>query len=97
MAEGPEAWLIATDPLRVVRIDPLRMNYESLGPRMASSAAVNFRILIDEILRLAPHLHRTPATRAWLDHLPAEQFRFADSAALEHETMRHWLMLLYGP
>lgn len=92
MAEGPEAWLIA-EPCRVLRIDHLQMNYEYLGAQKSHSAAVNFRRFIEDVLRHAPHLHRTPATRAWLENLPAERFRFNTPAELERDTLVHWFMV----
>ncbi len=66
VSEGPEAWLFAA-PDRVFRIDHLQMNYEYLGERMESSAAVNFRLLIDDLLTRTVHLRRSPSTRAWLE------------------------------
>lgn len=62
----PELWIVRRRPVQAIRILHDRANYEYLGDRRAPSARANFRLLIDDVLRLAPHATRTPATQSFL-------------------------------
>lgn len=92
VAHGPELWLIARRPERVFRVDYRTMNYEYLGPRMASSATANFRQLVDDIVNRAPQAWLTPSTHSWLQHDSQFKFAFPSSQALRDTTLTHLLM-----
>jgi hypothetical protein len=67
-AAGPELWLVRRNPFRAFRIDHKRMNYEYLGNRKSSSATLNFRTFVEDLLNYAPRARVTPSTRAFLEH-----------------------------
>ncbi len=50
---GLELLVLVANPLRAFRIDHGRLNYEYLGDRMSSSATVNFRWLIQDLVNHA--------------------------------------------
>lgn len=89
---SPELWLVAARPERVMRIDARQMNYEYLGERKTSSAAVNFRCFVDDIAAHAARTWFTPSAHAWLKHESQFQFQFADSDGLRHATLTSLLM-----
>lgn len=92
LTPGPEAWFICRNPLRAMRIDHKRMNYESLGPRKTDSATANFRLFLDDVIAAAPQVYLTPATRAYAEHGSVEDYTFANADELRRATLLHWLI-----
>lgn len=60
-----EAWLALTDG-RCVRFEEHQMNYEYLEERLASSGTVNFKLLIEDLVRFAPQLTLSASAKAFL-------------------------------
>ncbi|HSG68998.1 MAG TPA: hypothetical protein VLA12_01210 [Planctomycetaceae bacterium] len=89
---GPEAWLIADDPLRCWVIKQTEMNYEYLGERMQTSASLNFRLLIDDIIARAKHLYLTPPARAFTGHGLFRHYAFDSDDELRENTLFHLLI-----
>ncbi len=57
-----ELWIVRRRPTQVIRVQQDSTNYEYLGARRAPSARANFRRLVEDLIRLAPHATVTPAT-----------------------------------
>lgn len=76
---GAEMWIVCEGPFQAFHIDHREMNYEYLGPRLSSSAAVNFRLLLDDLVEHAPHARLTPTTHAFREHASADQCRYASA------------------
>jgi hypothetical protein len=91
---GPELWIVHRDPLRVLRIDHRRMNYESLGESMTDSATANFRLFLDRLIQHATQAYITPSTRAFLEHGPERLYHFDTPAQLQRDTQFHLLIRL---
>jgi hypothetical protein len=89
---GPEAWLIADDPLRCWVIKQTEMNYEYLGERKQTSASLNFRLLIDDIIARANHLYLTPPARAFTGHGLFRHYAFDSDNELQENTLFHLLI-----
>lgn len=89
---GPEAWLIAEDPLRFRRVKYTEMNYEYLGERMADSATLNFRMFIDDIISRTKNAYLTPAARAFTEHGLLQHYAFDSEDALRNHTLFHLLI-----
>lgn len=87
-----ELLLICRAPFRVLRLEAPHLNYEFLGTRGASGSAGNFRLMVADILAQAPHVYRTPATRAWLRGDPAASYRYDSAGELERTTQLHLLI-----
>lgn len=87
-----EMLLVCRDPFRVLRLEAPHLNYEFLGSRRMTGSAENFRLLVDEILALAPHVYRTPATRAWLRGDPPSSYLFDSTSDLERATQLQLLI-----
>lgn len=92
LSEGPELWIGCRQPFRAFRIDHKRMNYEYLGERKTDSATVNFRSLLEDILRQAPQAYLTPSTRAYIGHGAEKLYRFESTDALSHYLQFHILV-----
>lgn len=73
---GPELWLVTRDPVRSLRVHHERMNYEYLRNRRTTSSTVNFRMLVEDLVRLAPRAFQSTSTQAYLasDHLRLYSF-----------------------
>jgi hypothetical protein len=89
---GPELWLIRRNPFRAIRIDHKRMNYEYLGDRKTSSATVNFRTFLEDVLQHAPGAYVTPSARAFLEHGSERVFHFDSTDQLLRYTKFHLLI-----
>jgi hypothetical protein len=89
---GPEAWLIADDPLRFWVIKQTEMNYEYLGDRMQTSASLNFRLLIDDIIARAHQLYLAPPARAFTGHGLFRHYAFGSDDELRENTLFHLLI-----
>lgn len=92
MSAGPEMWWVTREPMRVYRIDHRQLNYETLGDRKSDSATANFRLFAADFVTSATEAWKTPSTRAYLDHHPAAEYRFASSADLQRQALLHWVM-----
>lgn len=89
---GPEAWLIAEDPLRYRRVKYTEMNYEYLGDRMAESAILNFRMFIDDVISRAKNAYLTPSARAFTEHGLLQHYAFDSEDSLRDHTLFHLLI-----
>lgn len=87
-----EMLLIWQAPFRVLRLEAPHLNYEFLGSRRLAGSAENFRLLAEDILALAPHVYRTPATRAWLRGDPPASHLFDSARDLERATQLQLLI-----
>jgi CBS domain-containing protein len=88
---GLEAWIVATDPIRAVRMDHNLMNYEYLGERKVGSERENFHTLIEDVIAHAPQARITPSTRAFRNKAFAAGLAFRSSDELRHNTLVHLL------
>lgn len=87
-----EMLLVWRDPFRVLRLEAPHLNYEFLGSRRLAGSAENFRLLAEDILARAPHVYRTPATRAWLRGDPPASHLFDTASDLERATQLQLLI-----
>lgn len=92
LAPGPEAWIVATNPSRIFRVDHKRMNYEYLADRKTDSATTNFRLFLEDLVARAGHAYRTPATRVFLQHGSVADYSFDSAEALQRSTVLHLLL-----
>jgi hypothetical protein len=84
-----ELILIRKDPRVAFRVIESQMNYAYLGERLSPSAAVNFPILLAEIVARADQAHLTPSTRAFLKHDDPSEYTFPSANALaEYANLR---------
>lgn len=86
----PELWIICRQPERVYRLDAGKLNFESLGERKTNSKQVNLRLLLQDIVRHAPHAHLTPATHDFLEH--SKLTPFTSPEQLQNVTQLHLLI-----
>ena len=89
---GPEAWLIADNPLRCWVIKQTEMNYEYLGDRKQTSASLNFRLMIDDLIAHAKQIYLAPAARAFTGHGLFRHYAFDSEDELEQNTLFHLLI-----
>jgi hypothetical protein len=82
LLRGAEMWIVCNGPFRAFRINHREMNYEYLGGRLSSSSAVNFELLLNDIVEHAPQARLTRTTQAFVQHAHAHQWRYA--SAEEH-------------
>lgn len=87
-----EMLLVCRDPFRVLRLEAPHLNYEFLGSRRLAGSAENFRLLAEDLLALAPHAYRTPATRAWLRGDSPTAYHFDSTSDLERSTQLQLLI-----
>ena len=85
-----ELWIVCRQPERVYRLDASKLNFESLAERKTNSMHINLRLLLEQIVRHAPHVHLTPAGREFLDH--DKLTRFASPEQLLNLTQLHLLI-----
>ena len=85
-----ELWIICLHPERVYRLDASKLNFESLAEKKTNSMQINLRLLLQAIVRHAPDVHLTPATREFLDHDKLTHFTSAEQ--LQNVTQLHLLM-----
>ena len=91
-AHGPELWLVREQPFQAWRIDHLEMNYEYLGDRMSTSAALNFRVFVQDVADHAKAAYLTPSTRAYLETQRAEDYRFDSRESHARAVQLHVLL-----
>lgn len=89
---GFEMWVVTCRPERVFRFEQDRMNYEYLGERKVASAANNFKVFLTDIALCAKDAYLTPAMHALIEFRPVGKYRYPDSAALQRETLLHYLL-----
>ena len=87
-----ELLIVAANPFRVYRIDHARFNYEYLGNRMNTSATVNFRLLIKDLVNRASGVSLTPATRSFLEHGLSRHYQFGSADELRRYTVFHLII-----
>lgn len=85
-----ELWVVCQNPERVYRLDASKLNFESLAEHKTNSMHINLRLLLQGIVRHAPHAHLTPAAREFLDH--DKLTRFNSPEQLLNVTQLHLLM-----
>ena len=85
-----ELWIVCRHPERVYRLDASKLNFESLAEHKTNSMHINLRLLLQDIVRHAPHAHLTPAAREFLDH--EKLTRFTSAEQLLNVTQLHLLM-----
>ena len=85
-----ELWIVCRQPERVYRLDASKLNFESLAERKTNSMRINLRLLLEQIVRHAPHAHLTPAGREFLDH--DKLTRFASPEQLLNLSQLHLLI-----
>lgn len=89
---GPEAWLIADDPLRCWVIKQTEMNYEYLGDRKETSSSLNFRLMIDDLIARAKRIYLAPPARAFTGHGLFLHYAFESEQDLRENTLFHLLI-----
>ena len=85
-----ELWIVCRQPERVYRLDASKLNFESLAEHKANSMHINLRLLLQSIVRHAPHAHLTPATREFL--IDNKLAHFTSAEQLLNVTQLHLLM-----
>lgn len=90
--EGLELLLVTVDPHKVFRIDHAEFNYEYLGRRMTTAASVNFRLLIQDLVKRANAACVTPATRSFLEHGLARHHEFGSFDEMLRYTIFHLII-----
>ena len=85
-----ELWIVCGAPERVYRLDASKLNFESLAEQKTNSMHINLLLLLQGIVRHAPHAHLTPAAREFLDH--DKLTRFTSPEQLLNVTQLHLLM-----
>lgn len=75
-----EMWLCCGSPEQFYRVLEHEMNYEFLGEQMSNSSSVNFKLLVQEILKHAPGLAYSASTRLFLNDQPQENFSYPSAA-----------------
>lgn len=92
LSPGPEAWIVCSQPDRVLKLDHKKLNYEHLGVNKSESATANFRHFLVELVERASTAYLTPATVAFLAGDLAQRFSFPGSTDLERATLVHLLI-----
>ena len=87
-----ELLIVADGQTRMLRIDHAKENYEYLGSRISTSANVNFRRLVQDMVAKARHAVLTPATRSFLDHGLSRHYQFRSFAEMQRYTAFHLLL-----
>jgi hypothetical protein len=90
MTHTIELWIVCGSPERVYRLDASKQNFESLAEHKTNSMRINMRLLLQRIVRQAPHAHLTPAAREFLDH--DKLARFTSPEQLLNVTQLHLLI-----
>jgi hypothetical protein len=80
-----ELLIVTKNPQRAYRVDHAQMNYEYLGRRMSSSATVNFRRFVQDLVNRAGSAKLAPATNAFLQHGFARHYHFRSSEELKRD------------
>lgn len=73
---GWELWFSSVSPFALFRIEHRHMNYDCLGDRKTDSAWRNFRLLLGDLVTLAPAEAISPSVLAILSHDPSPRYRF---------------------
>ncbi len=81
-----ELLIVTKNPQRAYRVDHAQMNYEYLAQRMSSSATVNFRRFVQDLVNRAGSAKLAPATNAFLQHGFARHYQFRSSEELQRDT-----------
>ena len=95
--EEPELWFARRNPFRPYRLDQQRMNYEYLGEKKTSSAAVNFQLFLKDLVQQAPQAYLAPSTRAFLNHGPESHYHFKSAEELASYAQFHLLIHQSAP
>ena len=85
-----ELWVVCRHPERVYRLDASKLNFESLAEHKTNSRQVNLRLLLQDIVRHAPHAHLTPSAREFV--IENKLARFTSAEQLLNVTQLHLLM-----
>ena len=67
-------------------------NYGYLGSRIAASSNQNFRMLIEDIVRLAPHVFGNRGINSLLGNAAAHDLRYKDIRQFDEENL--WMLQL---
>ncbi len=84
--------IVVENPPRAYRIDHAKFNYHYLGGRMSTSATVNFRWLIQDLVNHAASASLTPATRSFLEHGLARHYQFGSGDEMRRYTIFHLII-----
>ncbi len=90
--ERLEAWLLCEPPFQAYRMDSELMNYEYLGDDRTTFAAHNFREVIRDLQRHAPHLALTPTAHAYVDGSEIGRYRLKSPDAHRDLVLTHWAL-----
>ncbi|MBI3098195.1 MAG: hypothetical protein HYY93_08145 [Planctomycetes bacterium] len=75
--------LLVSAPLKRLRINRHDCHFDTLGPRMKQTSLENFRLLVEDIARLAVSAHLTDITRAYLDGIELNRILFESTTGFE--------------
>ncbi len=82
----PEAYIVLSDGQPTLNMASDEMNFEYLGDRLAQNSSANFMLLIRDLVRRATKALITPATVAFLEHMPVPRSEFRSQVEFRRYT-----------